>query len=104
MTGLAPAGYGFFDKSGLGVMLCEELGLSVHDLGGIGLERFGDLRVQLLPRAAQQAAVGRRILYQRVLEAIDRVGRRATLEHQLGGEEASECRLQLVLRKAGDRA
>jgi hypothetical protein len=84
-------------------MLCEELGLSVHDLGGIGLERFGDLRVQLLPRAAQQAAVGR-IFYQRVLKAIDRVGRRATLEHQLGGEEASECRLQLVLGKAGDRA
>jgi uncharacterized membrane protein YhfC len=57
MTGLAPVGDGFFDEPGLGVMLREELGLSVHQLGGIGFERFSDLRVQLLPSTAQQAAV-----------------------------------------------
>ena len=51
LTGLAPAGDGFFNEPGLGVMLREELGLGVHQLGGMGFERFGDLRVQLLPRA-----------------------------------------------------
>src|SRR6267142_4141419 len=39
-----------------------------------------------------------------MLEGIDRVGRRATLEHQLGGYEASERGLQLLLSKAGDDA
>ena len=45
----------------------------------MGFERFGDLRVQLLPRVAQQAAV-RCVLNQRVLEALDRVGWYAALE------------------------
>ena len=44
----------------------------------------------------------RRVLHQRVLEAVDRVGRRAALEHQLGSDEAGERGLQLVLGKAGD--
>ena len=48
-------------------MLCEQLGLGVHDLGRMGFERFGDPRVQLLPGAAKQAGV-RRILDQCVLE------------------------------------
>ena len=48
-TGLAPIGDGFFDEPGLGIMLREELGLGVHQLGGMGFERFGDLRMQLLP-------------------------------------------------------
>jgi hypothetical protein len=64
-------------------------------------ERFGDLCVQLLPSAAQQAAVSR-VLHQGVFEGIDRVGRRATLEDQLGGYEARESSLQLVLWKTGD--
>ena len=46
----------------------------------------------------------RRVLHQRVLEAVDRVGRRAALEDQLGSDELAESRLQLVLGKAGDRA
>ena len=66
----------------------------------MGFERFGDLRMQLLSGIAQQAAVSR-VLHQRVLEGIDRVGWRAALEHQLGGDEASERGLQLVLREAG---
>ena len=74
MTCLAPAGDGFFDEPGLGVMLREELGLAVHQLGRMGFERFGDLHVQLLPGTTQQAAM-RHVLHQRVLEAIDRVGR-----------------------------
>ena len=83
------------------IMLCEEFGLGLHQLGRMGFERFGDLRMQLLPSTAQQAAM-RHVLYQRVLEAVDRLGWRATLEHQLGGDEVSESRLQLFLGKAGD--
>ena len=85
MSGLAPADDGFFNEPGLGVMLCEMFGLAVHQLGGTGLERFGDLLVQLLPSAAQQAAVSR-VLHQRVFEGIDRVGWRATLEDQLAAK------------------
>src|SRR6516162_7312489 len=66
-------------------------------------ERFGNLRMQLLPGVAQQAAVCR-VLHQRMLETIDRVGRRAALEDQLGSDELAESRLQLVLGKAGHRA
>jgi hypothetical protein len=44
-TGLAPAGDRFFNEPGLDVMLREKLGLGVHDLGRMGFERFGDLRV-----------------------------------------------------------
>jgi len=82
-------------------MLREELGLAVDQLGGMGFERLGDLRVQLLARAAQQAAV-RRVLHQRVLEGIDRVGRRASLEHQFGSDQASESGFELVFRETGD--
>ena len=53
MTGLAPIGDGFFDEPGFRIMLREELGLAVYQLRGMGCERFRDLRVQLLTRAAQ---------------------------------------------------
>src|SRR5258708_7099961 len=55
----------------------------------MGFERFSDLRVQLLPGIAQQAAV-RCVLYQRVFEAVNRVRWHAALEDQLGGDEAGE--------------
>jgi len=67
----------------------------------MGFERVGDLRVEVLPRAAKQAAM-RRVLDQRVLEAIDRVRRRPALEHQLRGDEPAESGFQLVLGKTGD--
>jgi len=65
-TGGTPAGDGFFDKPGLLVMLREELGLVIHELGRMGFECRRDPRVQLLSSAAQQAAVSR-ILDQHVL-------------------------------------
>ena len=48
MTGFTPPGDRFFDQRRLGVVLRQELGLAVHQLGGMGFERFGYLRVQLL--------------------------------------------------------
>ena len=73
-------------------MLRQELWLDVYHLGRMGFERLGDLRVQLLPSAAQQAGVSR-VLHKRVLEGIDRVGRRTSLEHQLGSDKSTESRL-----------
>src|SRR5215472_8776055 len=84
-------------------MLCQQLGLGVHDLGRMGFERFGDPRVQLLPYAAKQAAM-RRVLDQRVPETVNRVGWRTALEYQLGGDEPVESGLQLVLGKTGNDA
>ena len=83
-------------------MLRKEFGLVLHQFKGMAFERSGDLRVQLLSGIAQQAAVSR-VLHQRVLEGIDRVGWRAALEHQLGGDEAVERGLQLILEEAGYR-
>ena len=40
-------------------MLREQLGLVLHHLRELDFKRFCDLRVQLLPRAAQQAGVSR---------------------------------------------
>ena len=101
MTSLGPAGDGFFNEPGFRIMLREEFGLVVHCPGRMSFERCGDLRVQLLPGIAQQAAV-RRVLHQRVLEAVDCVGWHAALIHELGSDEPSERGLQLVLGKAGD--
>ena len=42
----------------------------------------------------------RRVLHQRVLEAVDRLGRRTSLKDQLGGDELVESRLQLILGEA----
>jgi len=50
-------------------------------------ERFSDLRVQSLPRAAQQAAM-RCVLHQRVLEAVDCLRWCPALKYQLGGNKA----------------
>jgi hypothetical protein len=54
--------------------------------------------VKLLSSSPQQAVV-RRILYQRVLKAKHRVGRRTALEYQLGSDEPAKSGLQIVLRK-----
>ena len=80
-------------------MLRKYFGLALHHLREMGFERSSDLRVQLLPGTAQQAAV-RRILHQRVLEVINCVGRCAALEDQLGRYEPSQSGLQFVLGKS----
>src|SRR5262245_51759198 len=77
-------------------MMGEEFRLG----GGKFWEAFrqdgGNACVQLLPRTAQQRAVGR-FLHQRVLECIDRIGRRAPAVDQLRGNELVERVTQLAL-------
>src|SRR5215472_14683293 len=101
MTGLAPARDRFFNEPGLGIMLREELGLAVNQLGRMGFKRLGDPRVQLLAGIAQQTAVSR-ILHQYVLEGVDRLRGCAALKYQLRGDKAAQRRLELVLGKTGD--
>ena len=83
--------------------LRKDLGLGIHQFAELDFERFGNPSVQLLPRAAQQTAMCR-VLHQRVLEAVDRVGRHATLKYQLGTHKATESDLQFVFGKRGDGA
>src|SRR6516165_4319469 len=45
-----------------------------------------------------------RLLHQRMLEGVERVGQSAALENQFRGDEPSESGLQLLLGKAGDIA
>jgi hypothetical protein len=99
VTGFTPIGDGFFNEPGFSIMLRKELGLVLHQLGETGFQRLGDLRVQLLPGTPQQATVGR-VLHQRVLEGVDRVGRCASLEDKLGSDKAIESCLQLLVGKA----
>ena len=70
-------------------MLRTDFWLTLHQLGEKGFERFGDLRVQLLPSSTEKAAMSR-VLHQRVLKGIDRIGRCAAMEDELGGDESSE--------------
>src|SRR6516162_3493720 len=84
-------------------MACEKLGLAVHHIREMSLQRCGYLPVQVLPGSAQQAAVGR-FLHQHVLEGVNRIGRSAGLKYQLGSDEAGERGLQLLLAKSGDLA
>src|SRR6516165_9172261 len=45
-----------------------------------------------------------RLLHQRMLEGVERVGQSAALENQFRGDEPSESGLQLLLGKVGDNA
>jgi hypothetical protein len=53
MPSFAPEGDGFFNQPGARVMLGEKFGLTVRQIGGLGFEYFGDLRVQQLTSVAQ---------------------------------------------------
>src|SRR5438105_2267157 len=79
----------------------KKLGLAVHQLGREGLKCLDNSGVELLSGSAQQAAVSR-LLDQRMLKGINRIGRRTALKYQLRSDETSESRLQFVVRKAGN--
>src|SRR6266567_1576161 len=95
LAGAGPILNRFFNEPRLGVMLRKDLGLCVPDFSEMGFESLADFRTQLFPGTAQKALVSS-ILHERVLEAVNRVRRHASLEHQLGSDQPSESRLQLV--------
>ena len=75
----------------LDVVMRQRSRRSRHDVGKAVFEHAGDLGMQELAPAAQQAVVGR-VLHERVLEPVSGVGRRAALEDQLGGDELRKRR------------
>ena len=103
LPGLGPKADGFLHEASLGVMPSEQFGLGLHQLAGLCWQRLGDQRVQFPPRTAQQTAVSR-VPHQRVLEAVDRVWRHATLVHQLGRDKSRKSGLQFILGKSPYRS
>jgi hypothetical protein len=78
-------------------VVSEQCRLGRDNLREPAFEGGSDARVELLPPAAQQGAVGG-VLHQRVLEAVLRVGRRAAPVDQLGGDQLRQGVVQLPLR------
>src|SRR5215472_1627273 len=101
MTGFAPISNGFLNEPSFSIVLCEELGLAVHQFRPMSFQRFDDPGVQLLSRATDEAAMSR-ILDQCVFEGIYHIRWCATLEDQLRGNQPSHSHLQLVLGKERD--
>ena len=54
MAGFAPAGDGFFDEAGLGVMLDEKLRLAVDQFGGLGFAETAQADMRLGVQALRQ--------------------------------------------------
>ena len=81
----------------------DEFRLGRRDRRELIAQGIGDLPVQDLPPALEQGFVGR-VLNQRVLEGVARIGRRAGAEQQLDFFELRQCGAQCRLVAAGDRA
>src|SRR5579862_6414680 len=79
LTRFAPEERGPLDQSCLATMTREQFRLVLGDIGEPGLKHFRDARVKRASRLAKQRPVGR-VLHQRMLEQIARVGRYALPE------------------------
>ena len=77
------------DQPRLLVVPRDHLGLGRDALGEALLQHLGDARVELLARALEQRLV-RRLLHQRVLEGVRRLGRLAALEEDLRVDQPRE--------------
>ena len=88
-------------EAGLREVMGEQLRLRLGTVGKAGFQLRGDVRMKLLPAAAQQAGIGD-IAHQRVLEQVGGLRRRAALKHKTGVGQAAEGVGQFVL--AGTRS
>jgi hypothetical protein len=103
VAGFAPPFDRWLVETGLGQMMGDEFRLGRRDRRELSAQGIGDLPVQDLPPAPEQGFVGR-VLDQRVLEGVARIGRHARAEQQLRLFELRQCRAQRRLVAAGDRA
>jgi len=103
VAGLTPPFDRRLVEPGLGQMMGDEFRLGRRDRGELAAQGIGDLSVQDLPPAPEQGFVSR-VLDQRVLEGVARIGRHARAEQQLRLFELRQCRTQRRLVAAGDRA
>jgi hypothetical protein len=92
-----------FRETRAGVVLREEFGLGFDDLRELGLQDLGDARMEVLAAGLEQGAVGG-VLDQRVLEAVDDIGRGAAAVDQLGRDQLVERGLQLRSATAASSA
>jgi len=103
VAGLAPPFDRRLVETGPGQMVGDEFRLGRGDRRELFAQDVGDLPVQELPPAPEQGFVGR-VLDQRMLEGVARIGWRAGPEQQLCLFELRQCRAQRPLVAAGDRA
>ena len=102
LTGGLPERNGGLNKARGREVMRQHLGFGGLDVREARLDHAGDLTVQLLPAALEQRVVGR-VLYQRVLEGVNRIRRRAATEGQSGRGQLRESVVELGLRHRRDR-
>ena len=86
---LLPVGNGLLRASRLGIVMRQQLGLSLDDGGKLRLEHLSDALVVLLPGPLQQRLI-RCVLDQSMLEDIGRVRQQATLVEHFCVEEPAQ--------------
>ena len=84
--GLEPVGRRLVRSAGLREVVGQQLGLGLCRLREALLQHRAIRACSCCRSALQQALIGR-VLHQRVLEGVARVGRRAAREHQLGRDQ-----------------
>ncbi len=80
-TGLLPVGDRLFKRARFGEMVREQVRFTFRDFRKAGFEHLADAGVEFLAPPVQQRAVGR-VSDERVLEAVGRIRRSATFDHQ----------------------
>ena len=83
LAGAAPIRDRAFAKAAIREVSGQHFGLGIADLGELSLERFSDMRMQLLTLRLEKRLV-RGVLHQRMLEGVGRIGWRAAAEDELG--------------------
>ena len=101
MAGALPIGDRAIIKRCFCQMMSQHLRMGLNCRQKMQFERPRNLGMKLLAAAPQEGLIGR-ILNERVLEDVDRLGRLAAAEQQLGGDQLVERGLELRLRPVGD--
>jgi hypothetical protein len=86
LAGPPPVIHGLVGEAGLGVVIRQQLGLSLDHLGKPLLQHLGNVLMVLLPGALQQRLIGG-CLDQGVLEEIRRQRRQPPLVQKLGFDQ-----------------
>jgi len=80
----------------------QQLGLGLDQCGKLGLQHLGNALVIVLPRALEQRLI-RRVLDERMLERVGRLGWQTSLVHQFGVHQSTQLTLQGGVVQLRDR-
>src|SRR5277367_1808016 len=100
-AGFAPISDGVVEETCLREMMRQDLGLHGDYFWEVLLQRLSDPRMEFLPLAAQQHAVGS-LLDEGVLEHERRAWRRAAAEQKAGPSQLGERVIQVMVGAASD--